>query len=152
MNGIRTATAVALVLGLGAAMPALAEGQKHNQTQTMTPGAASAATSESWYRNLSADDLIGKDVTNTKGDQVAEIDDVVMDPQTRRLYAILAVGGVMGMGQKHIAVPMNDLSLSNNNALLLSLASEQDLKNRPAYVDGQFRSIDGAQSLAEVPN
>jgi sporulation protein YlmC with PRC-barrel domain len=161
MSGIRTATAMALALGIGVAVPALAEGQKHNQGQTMAPGSAPSPTTSgsapaadtgAWYHKLSADDLVGKDVTNANGDRVAEIDDVVMDPQSRRIHAILAVGGFLGMGEKQVAVPMSEISMGDDNALIISLITEDELKNRPAYVEGQFQTIDGSQSLVEVPN
>jgi sporulation protein YlmC with PRC-barrel domain len=144
MSGLRTATAMALAFGIGAAVPALAEG---TQNQTMSPGSASAAADRAgnWYDKLSADDLVGKDVTNATGDQVAEISDVVMDPQSRRIYAILAVGG------KHVAVPMSEIVMGDDNVLIISLISEGELKNRHAYVEGQFQAIEGSPSLAEMP-
>ena len=44
-----------------------------------------------------ASDLIGKDVVNTKDEEIGTIDDIIID-QNRNLYAVLEVGSLLGLG------------------------------------------------------
>jgi sporulation protein YlmC with PRC-barrel domain len=132
MSGSRSLAAFALALALGAATSVV-------------------AVDDTWYRTLNTDDLIGKDVTNAVGEEIAEVDGVVVDPKTKDVYAVLSLGGNLGIGAKEVAVPMSELRLGANQALIMSRASRQELESRPAYVEGQYMPLHGSQSLAEVP-
>jgi sporulation protein YlmC with PRC-barrel domain len=59
---------------------------------------------------ISMEKLLGSPVVNTKGDKVGKIEDVVLD-QTGKYFAVLSVGGFLGIGDKDVAVPLNDLQL-----------------------------------------
>jgi sporulation protein YlmC with PRC-barrel domain len=50
--------------------------------------------------------LIGANVENIKGDNLGEINDVVIDPTDGSItYAVLEAGGFLGMGEKFFAIP-----------------------------------------------
>ena len=50
------------------------------------------------------------DVENANGDDIGEIEDFVIDPATGRFqYAVLAAGGFLGIGEKYIPVPVNQV-------------------------------------------
>jgi sporulation protein YlmC with PRC-barrel domain len=49
--------------------------------------------------------LIGADVENPQGEDLGDIKDLVFDSQGRVMYAVLAFGGFLGMGEKYFAVP-----------------------------------------------
>jgi hypothetical protein len=76
-------------------------------------------------------------VVNTKGDKVGKIEDVVLD-QTGKYFAVLSVGGFLGIGDKD-AVPLNDLQLGEDEAYLMSAATEDQLKQMPEYDKDQYR-------------
>jgi len=90
--------------------------------------------------DMTAEDLIGKDVVNADGKDIGEIDDLVLD-QNQVAHVVVGVGGFLGIGQKDVAIPVDRLQLSgDNNAILLSGMTEDDLRNLPnfertAYVD-----------------
>lgn len=55
-----------------------------------------------------ASDLIRMKVENKEGTQLGSIEDLVFDPKTGTIrYAALARGGVLGIGEKLVAVPWN---------------------------------------------
>jgi sporulation protein YlmC with PRC-barrel domain len=160
MSGNRTASAIAMVFALAAVSPALAGGAQKVPGQATAPDVSSTTTSgsagpagagQAWYNNLNADDLIGRNVTNATGDKVGEVDGVVMNPQTKDVYAVLSLGGVMGIGAKEVAVSMSELSLGTDQVLIMSTASKQQLESLPAYEEEQYVPLQGSQSLAEVP-
>ena len=46
-----------------------------------------------------ASDLLGKNVTNSEGENLGEIKDIVFDANSGRiLYGVLSFGGVLGLG------------------------------------------------------
>jgi sporulation protein YlmC with PRC-barrel domain len=56
--------------------------------------------------------FIGSNVTNTKGENLGSISDLVLDPEAGSIkYAALAYGGVLGIGAKLFAVPWDALTL-----------------------------------------
>jgi putative membrane protein len=87
---------------------------------------------------VSMEKLLGSPVVNTKGDKVGKIEDVVLD-QTGRYFAVLSVGGFLGIGDKDVAMPLNDLQLGEEEAYLMSAATEDQLKQMPEYDKDQYQ-------------
>jgi putative membrane protein len=87
---------------------------------------------------VSIEKLLGSPVVNTKGDKVGKIEDVVLD-QTGKYFAVVSVGGFLGIGAKDVAVPLNDLQLGQDEAYLMSAASEDQLKQMPEYDEDQYQ-------------
>jgi sporulation protein YlmC with PRC-barrel domain len=75
-----------------------------------------------------ASKLIGTKVKNEKGESVGAIDDIVIDRQ-RVLYAILEVGGFLGIGAHLVAVPYESLTLNaTGKEITLPGASKDEIK------------------------
>jgi sporulation protein YlmC with PRC-barrel domain len=75
-----------------------------------------------------ASKLIGTKVKNDKGESVGAIDDIIIDKQ-RVLYAILEVGGFLGIGGHLVAVPYESLTLNaTGKEITLSGASKDQIK------------------------
>jgi sporulation protein YlmC with PRC-barrel domain len=154
-------TATALALALGAAGPAFAQtsndargGEAMAQSKPATPGSQAgtstpATTGETWYGRFSADELIGKNVVNAKGDNVGEIEDIVVDPSSKAMYAIVSVGGFLGMGDKDVAMSFDQLRLGSDDAILMSEQSEDQLKQLPAYDKNRYEKVKPGQPLGE---
>jgi sporulation protein YlmC with PRC-barrel domain len=61
------------------------------------PGAYTVAVKKS---------ILGAKVINTAQEDLGKIEDLVVDARNSRLaYAILSFGGVLGLGDKHFAIP-----------------------------------------------
>jgi sporulation protein YlmC with PRC-barrel domain len=55
---------------------------------------------------LKISDVIGQNVENPQGDNLGEINDVVVDPSDGHIaYAVLEAGGFLGLGEKFFAIP-----------------------------------------------
>ena len=62
-----------------------------------------------------ASKLIGMSIQNSLKENVGQIWDVVLDPvSTRLLYVVVTYGGVLGLGDKLFAVPVNAIKLQAN--------------------------------------
>ncbi|WP_340117382.1 DUF4142 domain-containing protein [Pelagibius sp. 7325] len=82
--------------------------------------------------DVTAKDLIGKTVVNASGDEVGEIQNLVID-QSDVVSAIIEVGGFLGIGAKQVAVPFDELQTGEDEAVWQTRATEEELENLPAY-------------------
>ena len=73
---------------------------------------------------LRANDLIGKTVTNRMDQRLGTIDDLLMTREGHVSHVVIGVGGFLGIGDKLVAVPFNEIK-SQGNALLLDRDAEQ---------------------------
>ena len=83
---------------------------------------------------LTADTLEGNHVHNTTGEHLGKIRDVMIDVPTGRVaYAVMASGGIMGMGGKLFALPWSALVLDADNHSFILDIETQRLENSPGF-------------------
>ena len=58
-----------------------------------------------------ASKLIGSHVTNEKNEKIGEIDEIIIDATNKATFAVLEVGGFLGLGAHKIAVPYESLKI-----------------------------------------
>ena len=111
-----------------------AESDTMNQPTAPEPTATQEAARPT-YRlgDKTADDLIGRTVVNQNGEDVGEIADIVLDAKDRAVFAVVSVGGFLGFGEKNVRVPFEQLEPSDTDAILMSSATEEQLKALPEY-------------------
>jgi len=51
--------------------------------------------------------ILGKDVYNDAGDKIGDINDLIVTPSRSLSYAIVGVGGFLGIGEHNVAVPVS---------------------------------------------
>jgi len=51
--------------------------------------------------------ILGKDVYNEASDKIGEINDLTVTPSRSLSYAIVGVGGFLGVGERDVAVPVS---------------------------------------------
>jgi sporulation protein YlmC with PRC-barrel domain len=95
---------------------------------------AQTATEEKATNILKASEIIGYSVKNPEGEELGQIEDVVIDPADGRVaYAVLSFGGFLGMGDKLFATPWEALtSVPEQQAFSLD-ANQEKLKNAPGF-------------------
>jgi sporulation protein YlmC with PRC-barrel domain len=76
--------------------------------------------------------LLDKDVYNDKNQEIGEIKDVIVSPKKTVSWAIIGVGGFLGIADKLVAIPMNQLALTGNK-LILKGATKEALKAMPEF-------------------
>jgi len=102
----RFLASTALSLALCASTGALA------QTQAPTGAAPSGAVTQQQSGEYLADDVIGASVRNAQNENIGSVTDLVIDRNGQVKSAILSVGGFLGIGDKHVAVPWNQVQLT----------------------------------------
>ena len=62
--------------------------------------------------------VVGSTVVNEANEVVGTIDDLIVTPGDKVPFAVLSVGGFLGMGTKYVAVPYNSLEVRDKKMFL----------------------------------
>jgi sporulation protein YlmC with PRC-barrel domain len=76
--------------------------------------------------------LLGHEVYNDKNEKIGEIDDIIVSPKKTVSWAIIGVGGFLGIASKDVAIPMDHLHF-NGDKLILPGATKEQLKALPPF-------------------
>jgi sporulation protein YlmC with PRC-barrel domain len=83
--------------------------------------------------------LLGIEVTNTAGENLGKIHELIADEEGRISYLVIARGGMMGVGADLVAVPTSAVEpvITREGKLSINLDKET-LKNAPAFAASNF--------------
>ena len=76
--------------------------------------------------------VVGSAVVNESNETVGTIDDLIVTPNEKVPYAVLSVGGFLGMGTKYVVVPFSALEV-NDKRMMLRGATKESLKSLPEF-------------------
>lgn len=76
--------------------------------------------------------VVGSAVVNEANETVGTIDDLIVTPNDKVPFAVLSVGGFLGMGTKYVVVPFNSLEV-NDKRMMLRGATKASLMGLPAF-------------------
>ena len=79
-----------------------------------------------------ASKVIGSSVVNEAGDTVGKVDDIIIGQEGKTPFVVLAVGGFLGIGDKLIVMPYEQLRTMDNK-ILLPGATKDALKDLPSF-------------------
>src|ERR1022692_948828 len=119
----RIMSAVAIVAMLGA--QSFAQGTPQT-AGVMKVDPASVATG---YR---VSKVVGSTVVNEANETVGTIDDLIVTPGEKVPFAVLSVGGFLGMGTKYVVVPFSSLVVQDKK-MVLPGATKDSLKALPDF-------------------
>ncbi|MET4697077.1 sporulation protein YlmC with PRC-barrel domain [Constrictibacter sp. MBR-5] len=97
--------------------------------QGSATGGGMGSTAKTTYDQGELHALIGQDVRNASGEDIGEVNDVVM--VDGRPVLIVGVGGFLGIGEKEVTVPYDEATKSSEG-LAVSMTKDQ-LKTQPEY-------------------
>ena len=106
-----------------------------NMNSTRAANETESGSGEVKYRvSEDAAKMIGKDVVNQEGEDVGSIENMLITDTDNVQYAILSVGGFLGMGEKLVAVPINNLQFDKDkDEITLKNVSKEDLESAPEF-------------------
>jgi sporulation protein YlmC with PRC-barrel domain len=138
------ALAAALVLFYGTA-----SAQSSSRTERAEEFAQSLSYAD--YLNdkdLRASELVGARVRNAAGDNLGEIEELVIPTRDQDdMLVIVSVGGVVDVGDKLVALPYDDLRVSADGDTFYFDRTEEQLKAAPAFT---YEAQAEAQTRAPV--
>src|SRR3954453_17463725 len=92
------------------AAAAMLSGPAHAQgaPQTVTLMKVDPQTLATGYRTSK---VLGATVVNEANETVGAIDDLIVTPEGQTPYAVLSVGGFLGIGTKYVVLPFTNLHI-----------------------------------------
>lgn len=97
--------------------------------QTVTLMKVDPASLATGYR---ASKVVGSSVVNEANVTVGTIDDLIITPNDKIPFAVLSVGGFLGMGSRYVVVPFSSLQVKDKQMVLLG-ATKESLKALPEF-------------------
>ena len=96
------------------------------QSQTLATLPPGASTVTNWYK---------QNVYDPSEKKIGEISDVLVDKDGKISAFIVSVGGFLGMGEKHVAVPFDNIheTQGRRDRLLTMNATKDALKTAAGY-------------------
>lgn len=139
LNRIVVSGAIALALSWGGAALAqdsrqLRPDQLEGQAPTARPVFPDQATGipADQLALARAESIVGATILDVRGEQIGDVRGVVLDvPQGAIAYAVVGIGGFLGVGERNVAVPWDRLEPSAQpNAFILDV-DRQTLERAP---------------------
>jgi sporulation protein YlmC with PRC-barrel domain len=146
MNTIRTAIALTVAGSLLCAGQALAQATPETQSGATAPAPIAGRTNlgvaviemdaviSGWSVK---NNLLRKAVVNEKNEKIGSVDDVIITPTadaklSAASFAIVGVGGFLGIKRHDVVIPMEQLKLQDGR-LVLQGATKESLKALPPF-------------------
>ena len=76
--------------------------------------------------------IVDSPVVNEHNEKIGMVDDLIIEPSEMVPYAILSVGGFLGIGERLVVVPFNSLKISSNK-IELPGATKDELEAMPEF-------------------
>lgn len=117
------------------AVPAFAQ----DSSKPMTSATSSIDTStvpvitEQKPTELRANSIIGMRVSGAQDEKIGKVYDLVLDPQGKITGVVLSVGGVLGFGDKRIALPVEKVRLIGGERGAIVDMSRDELVKAPDF-------------------
>jgi hypothetical protein len=115
------ATALLASVNLGA--------QAQGAPQTVSIMKVDPATVATGFRSSK---IVGSSVVNEANETVGTVDDLIVTSNEKAPYAVLSVGGFLGIGTKYVVVPFGSLHMQDKK-IMLPGATKDALKALPEF-------------------
>jgi hypothetical protein len=122
-----------VVAGVLSILIAVAAGPVGAQVAGSTTSGVSPDEVKTLARGWSAKkQILGKPVYNDQDERVGEVEDLLITPDKALSYAIIGVGGFLGLGTYEVAIPVSQFH-SDGGKIVLPGATKDTLKAMPPF-------------------
>ena len=112
-------------------------------------GAASAAEDLVQYQPSVSPDAVtvstyyNEDVYDNQNNKIGDVNDILLDKDGRVSAVIVGVGGLLGVGEKDVAVPFNSLKVADKDGdrYLVMNTTKEALEKAPGYVYDKAKGV-----------
>jgi len=80
-----------------------------------------------------ASKVIGSSILNEANETIGKIDDLLVTRDGKEPYAVLSVGGFLGMGTHMVVIRYDSLKFAVDNKIVLPGGSKEGLKQLPTF-------------------
>jgi len=153
---------ITLTIALAGALTAWTQQANQQQSNQNDPNRQPVAQTEKTAEQLKVTDqelakrvsnvnkatkFIGMDVKNPENESVGKVSDLALDLKSGKIaYAVLSVGGFLGVGDKMIAVPIEALTVEKGAKHLLLDVDKQQVERAAGFSENSWPDLDAVQS------
>jgi sporulation protein YlmC with PRC-barrel domain len=96
---------------------------------------AAAADDMQTADELRTSKIVGSTVYNEANENIGTVEDIVLKPDGSMDEVVLSVGGFLGIGDKFVSVPFNELKVARDgeNLKISAKGTKETLKAHPDY-------------------
>lgn len=125
------------------------EDQPQPQDEQQMQEASSSADSAIMAMQVS--DLEGMTVVNQDGEEIGEVGQISQHNQSGDLYAIVGVGGFLGIGQSGVALAIDEMEVQDDQLVLKTNRTEDEIKQASdEYNEDDYTQVDSDMTLSEA--
>jgi hypothetical protein len=128
--------------------PATPNAATPNPAPTTNSAQTGSYLTEQSPDQVSANTYIGQSVYNGNNESIGKINDLIMQKEGGIVAAVVGVGGFLGIGQKNVAVPINNVTVAQNTqdgtVKLTTSETADSLKAAPEFKTLQMQSAEKA--------
>ncbi|HSP57838.1 MAG TPA: DUF6470 family protein [Halomonas sp.] len=111
----------------------------------------SAASSSSALMSMQVSDLEGMTVINQDGEEIGEVSQISQHNQSGDLYAIVGVGGFLGIGRTEIAMTVDEMEMQGEELVLTTHRTQDEIKESSEdYNEDDYTQVDSDVTLSEA--
>lgn len=137
---------ISAIAGLAISAPALLAWEASTQAgsaQNLQGSRSAQQSQQGTYLFQSADELLGKSLKNPQGEELATIDDMIIDRGTGKIEAIvIREGGFLGFGGTHVAIPYKAFSVDSDSVTLTLNAATDMLDDEDKTVPSNWQRLE----------
>jgi predicted outer membrane protein len=114
-----------------------------------TPGGAQGISPE--LAEMTVGELAGRTLVNPAGDELGEVQEIARRSVDGELNAIVGVSGLLGFGERRIAVPLSEITFEEDRLITAIADSRGDLRRRGAPFDQDtFQTLTEQTRIADA--
>jgi uncharacterized protein YrrD len=91
---------------------------------------------------MAASSFEGETVVNRQGETLGEIEEIMLDVRSGRIaYAVMSVGGFLGLGEKYFAIPWRAFTMDTDRKQFILDADKARLESAPGFDKAHWPSM-----------
>jgi hypothetical protein len=125
-----TASVLAMAIASGSALA-----QSEEQEVAVTPPPSEVLIEEQETEQVLSADLIGADVVHAEHGAIGTLDSILFDKDDKIVGGVVAVGGFLGFGKKHVALSWDQFDVRAEEAAVYVEVTREQLEVAPSFRD-----------------
>jgi sporulation protein YlmC with PRC-barrel domain len=109
------------------------------------PATAAAATEPMWYSDTRGEEIIGQTLYGSNGEEIGEIDNVVMSQGGSTPEVLVGVGGFLGIGEREVAIPLDEIQMQGDR--LTTAMTKDEIGGMQPYDESGYQEWDRTRPL-----
>lgn len=113
--------------------------QKEPGAEAKTAPGQQSFLSQQQTGQIMASDMMRKNILGANNERIGDVNDLVLSKDGQVAAVVIGVGGFLGIGEKTVAIPFDDLQMSPGTDQITTQLSREDLEQAPQFVTNKSR-------------